>query len=77
MLTGATLPRWVFPGPLRYSVSMYSNCIFCHANLGANEAIDECERAFRATALRFSTDNIGIARLKEGTELVRVGRPRR
>lgn len=96
---------------------MYSNCIFCHANLGANEAIehfpvgrrlafdaqkgrlwvvcalcerwnltpleerweaiDECERAFRATALRFSTDNIGLARLKEGIELVRVGRPLR
>ena len=96
---------------------MYSNCIFCHALLGANEAIEHfpvgrrlafdaekgrlwvvcrrcerwnltpleerweaveaCERAFRATTLRVSTANIGLARLKEGTELVRVGRPLR
>ncbi|MDQ3605736.1 MAG: hypothetical protein M3418_06080 [Gemmatimonadota bacterium] len=37
------------------------------------EAIEECERRFRATPLRYSTDNIGLARLPEGTELVRIG----
>ena len=37
------------------------------------EAIEECERAFRDTKLRVSTDNIGMARLKEGLELIRVG----
>ena len=96
---------------------MYSTCIFCHAGLGSNEAIEhfpvgrrlafdaakgrlwvvcrecerwnlspleerweaieECERLFRDTKLRVSTDNIGLARLKEGTTLVRVGEPQR
>src|SRR3954453_3364857 len=96
---------------------MYSTCIFCHANLGTNEAvehfpvgkrlafdgakgrlwvvcrkcerwnltpleerweaIEECERAFRSTRLRVSTEHIGLARLKEGTELVRIGEPQR
>src|SRR3954462_11714548 len=37
------------------------------------EAIEECERRFRDTRLRVSTDNIGLARLGEGLELVRVG----
>jgi hypothetical protein len=37
------------------------------------ETIDACERFFSVTRLRFSTDNIGIARLKEGLELVRIG----
>ncbi len=37
------------------------------------ETIDMCERLFSETRVRFSTDNIGIARLKEGLELVRVG----
>jgi len=41
------------------------------------EAIEECERAFSATRLRVSTDNIGLARLAEGLELVRVGAPQR
>ena len=41
------------------------------------EAIEECERAFRATRLRVSTDEIGLARLKEGLELVRIGDPQR
>ena len=38
------------------------------------EAIDDCERRFRATHLRFSTDNIGLAQLREGLELVRIGK---
>jgi hypothetical protein len=41
------------------------------------EAIEECERAFRATKLRMSTENIGLARLGEGVELVRIGSPER
>ena len=41
------------------------------------EAIEECERLFRDTKLRVSTENIGLARLKEGTTLVRVGDPQR
>lgn len=96
---------------------MYSTCLFCHTQLGANEAIEhfpvgrrlafdaakgrlwvvcrrcerwnltpleerweaieESERAFRATRLRVSTEHIGLARLKEGTELVRIGAPQR
>lgn len=96
---------------------MYSTCLFCHAQLGANEivehfpvgrrlafdatkgrlwavcthcrnwnlapieerweAIEECERTFRGTPLRVSTDNIGLATLREGLALVRVGKPLR
>jgi hypothetical protein len=96
---------------------MYSTCIFCHASLGANEAIEhfpvgrrlvfdaakgrlwvvcrkcerwnlspleerweaieECEREFSNTRLRVSTDNIGLARVREGLELVRIGSPLR
>lgn len=96
---------------------MYSTCLFCHTDLGANEevehfpvgrrlafdaakgrlwvvcrkcerwnltpveerweVIEECERSFRGTKLRVSTDQIGLARLKEGLELVRIGKPMR
>jgi len=96
---------------------MYSTCLFCHTDLGANEAvehfpvgrrlafdaakgrlwvvcrscerwnltpieerweaIEECERAFRGTKLRVSTEHIGLARLTDGTELVRIGAPQR
>jgi hypothetical protein len=99
------------------SATVYSTCMFCHAPLGANEAIEhfpvghhlafdaakgrlwavcrscerwnlspiderweaieECERLFRDSKLRVSTENIGLARLKEGTTLVRVGDPQR
>jgi len=41
------------------------------------EAIEECEKLFRDTRVRFSTDEIGLARLREGTELVRIGEPLR
>lgn len=41
------------------------------------EAIEEAERAFRGTKLRVSTDNIALAQLKDGTELVRIGKPPR
>lgn len=96
---------------------MYSTCIFCHNDLGANEtiehfpigrrlafdaakgrlwvvcrkcerwnltpleerweAIEECERAFRATKLRVSSDHVGLGRVGEGLELVRIGEPQR
>lgn len=41
------------------------------------EAIEDCERAYRDTRLRVSTENIGLARLKDGLELVRIGSPQR
>ncbi|HXN75658.1 MAG TPA: hypothetical protein VN876_03410, partial [Gemmatimonadaceae bacterium] len=96
---------------------MYSTCLFCHTDLGANEAvehfpvgrrlafdaakgrlwvvcrkcerwnltpieerweaIEECERSYSETKLRVSTDQIGLARLSEGLELVRIGKPQR
>ena len=96
---------------------MFSACIFCHASLGTNEAIEafpigsrlafdpergrlwvicrhcrqwnltpmeerweaveQCERRFRDTRVRVSTDQIGLARLREGLDLVRIGRPLR
>ena len=37
------------------------------------EAIDECERWFRWTRLRYSTGNVALARLLDGFELVRIG----
>jgi hypothetical protein len=41
------------------------------------EAIEECEKQYRDTGVRFSTDNIGLAKLREGLSLVRVGKPMR
>ena len=41
------------------------------------EAVEECEKIFRDTKLRVSTDNIGLARHWEGLTLVRVGKPLR
>ena len=41
------------------------------------EAIEECERLYRHTRIRASTDEIGLARLREGLELVRIGKPLR
>jgi len=95
------------------SIAVYRSCLFCHTDLGTNEAVehfpvgrrlafdtangrfwvicatckrwnlspleerwdamDECERLYERTRLRMSTDNIGLARIAEGTELVRVG----
>jgi hypothetical protein len=39
------------------------------------EAIEECERAYRDERRRVSTDHIGLARLNDGTDLVRIGQP--
>ncbi|HSK20331.1 MAG TPA: hypothetical protein VK912_14360 [Longimicrobiales bacterium] len=41
------------------------------------EAIEWCEEQYRATRLRVSTPNVGLARLKSGLELVRIGEPQR
>lgn len=41
------------------------------------EAIEQCEREFRDTRRRTSTDNIGLAKTREGLELVRIGAPQR
>ncbi len=41
------------------------------------EAVEDCERLFRDIRLRVSTDNVGLARHREGLELVRIGQPMR
>jgi len=41
------------------------------------EAVETCEKLFRETRLRTSSENIGLARHPEGLELVRIGRPLR
>ena len=41
------------------------------------EAIEQAERLFRDTRVRASTDHVGLARLRDGTELVRIGDPLR
>jgi hypothetical protein len=40
---------------------------------GRLETIDACERTFRDTRTRFSTDNIGLARIHGDLELIRIG----
>jgi hypothetical protein len=37
------------------------------------EAIDSAERLFRDTRLRVQSENVGLAKLRDGTQLVRVG----
>lgn len=39
------------------------------------EAVETCERLFRETRVRVSTSNVGLARHREGLELVRIGEP--
>jgi hypothetical protein len=41
------------------------------------EAVEACERIFRDTRIRVSTENIGMAKHPEGLELVRIGEPLR
>ena len=41
------------------------------------EAIEDCERVFRDTRTRVSTEHVGLARMAEGLELVRIGAPLR
>ena len=41
------------------------------------ESVETCERLYRETMVRVSTENIGLATLSEGLDLVRVGKPLR
>lgn len=41
------------------------------------ETIDACERLFRDTPTRYSTDSIGLARHASGLEMVRIGESQR
>jgi len=41
------------------------------------EAIEECERSFHGIRTRASTDNVGMARHREGLVLIRIGEPLR
>lgn len=41
------------------------------------EAIEAMEARFSDTRLRVSTDNVGLARLREGVDLIRIGEPQR
>jgi hypothetical protein len=41
------------------------------------EAIEDCERLFERTRLRMSTDNVGLAKLRAGVDLIRIGQPKR
>jgi hypothetical protein len=41
------------------------------------DAIDECERLYRSTRARVSTENIGFARLAGDLDLIRIGKPLR
>ncbi|NIN12398.1 MAG: hypothetical protein GTO61_13510 [Gemmatimonadales bacterium] len=41
------------------------------------EAVEDCERRFRDARKRVTSENIGLARLEEGLELVRIGNPLR
>lgn len=39
------------------------------------EAVEQCEKLFRDSRLRVSTGEIGLAKVREGTTLVRIGSP--
>ena len=41
------------------------------------EAVEACEKIFRDTRVRVSTENVGLAKHHEGLELVRIGAPMR
>jgi hypothetical protein len=61
---------------------LWAVCPECHRwNLSPLEerweAIEECERLFRGTLVRVSTENIGMARLADRLELIRIGKPLR
>ena len=57
---------------------LWANCRHCARwNLAPIEerweAVEECERRFRATSLRYSSGNVGLAWLQGDLELIRVG----
>ena len=81
----AALPSFPVGRRLAYDASKGRLWVVCHGCGQWNltplearwEAIEEAERRFRDTRLRLATDNVGLARLDDGTELVRIGRPLR
>jgi hypothetical protein len=42
---------------------------------GRWEAIEDCERRFRDSPVRVCSEEIGLAQLRSGLELIRIGRP--
>ncbi len=57
---------------------LWAVCLACGRwNLAPLEerwtAIEEAERGFRDAPLRYATEHVGLARLRDGTELVRIG----
>src|SRR4051812_10441274 len=42
-----------------------------------HDAIEECEKLFRGTFVRVSTGNVGLARLHDSLDLIRIGKPLR
>lgn len=41
------------------------------------EAIERAEELYRDTRSRVSTEHVGLASLRDGTDLVRIGKPLR
>jgi len=41
------------------------------------EAIESCERLYRESRVKAATDNIGLTTLREGLDLIRIGKPLR
>ena len=41
------------------------------------EAIEEAERGYHDSKKRVATDNIGMGRMRDGTDLIRIGEPLR
>jgi hypothetical protein len=41
------------------------------------EAVEDCERAYRSVRTRVSTSQIGLARMPDGLDLIRIGAPLR
>jgi hypothetical protein len=108
-------PSSPVPCPSSPVPPIYTTCLHCHRDLGANEALDhfevgrriafdqrkgrlwvictgcgrwnlsplderwevieQCERLYRDTRKRVSTDQIGLAKLPDQTTLVRIGDP--
>ncbi|HEX7121318.1 MAG TPA: hypothetical protein VF178_03030 [Gemmatimonadaceae bacterium] len=77
------LPRFPVGKRLAFDTAKGRLWVVCRAcgkwNLSPLEerwdAFDECERLFRATHVRVSTDNIGLVELPDGMSLIRIGKP--
>lgn len=77
------LPRFPVGKRLAFDTAKGRLWVVCRAcgkwNLSPLEerwdAFDECERLFRRTRVRISTDNIGLVELPDGLSLIRIGKP--